>query len=111
MRRRVGIFGQHKDDHTTGGDSLSTGLSPVFTCCSASSSFPAFQVSRFKLSANCISDALILICMTDVNGVLHKSPFRLVQIVSSDESAKLSTVPSHLAIPPSLEFIHTLLVY
>jgi hypothetical protein len=58
-------------------------------------------VDRFQLSVNCICDALILIGVTDVNGILHKLRFRLLKIVSSDEPAKVLPLLSHLAMPPS----------
>src|SRR6202043_4195436 len=65
MRRCIGIFREQEDHHTTGPDGVPRGLRPIFACRDVSSGNPASYPGRLKLFADCVRDALILMCMTD----------------------------------------------
>jgi hypothetical protein len=78
---RVGIFGEDNDDQATGIDGLPGRLCPIFARGNVPRSYPAFQAGTFKLCGNRISDAFILMGMTDENVVVHKSCFQIIEIV------------------------------
>ena len=73
VRRRVGIFREHKDHHSRGADRVPNRLRPIFTWRNVARCNPASHVGRFKLPADCVRDLLILTCVTYKDIVGHRN--------------------------------------